>query len=191
MSTEKSHVQTDAQTDRQTDRIFFFARSDIQNMNIHQKERIFFFHSCNYNTFSFNILCMWWENKNIGQIFALIFVLRIRNDEFFDIFRNPDRETMLFTTVRVLLSAFANLIASNSGVSNSSAKSARTLQTQARSLPQFGLSSIHGVTKWLAQIFNVLSLRITTLTVCLVLCLNNLTSPVPRSFHSAGLLDES
>ena len=30
-------------------------------MNIHQKERIFFFHSCDYNTFSFYILRMSWE----------------------------------------------------------------------------------------------------------------------------------
>ena len=33
-------------------------------MNICQKERIFCFHSCDYNTFSFYILRMWWVSKN-------------------------------------------------------------------------------------------------------------------------------
>ena len=28
-------------------------------------ERIFYFHSCDYNTFSFYILRMWWESKKI------------------------------------------------------------------------------------------------------------------------------
>ena len=39
-------------------------QTDIQIMNICQKERIFFFHSCDYNTLSFYILRMWWESKN-------------------------------------------------------------------------------------------------------------------------------
>ena len=33
-------------------------------MNICQKDRFFFLHSCDYNTFSFYILRMWWESKN-------------------------------------------------------------------------------------------------------------------------------
>lgn len=93
--------------------------------------------------------------------------------------------------VGILLSELANLMASNSGFSCSSAKSASTLQTQARSLPQLGLSSIQGATKWLAQTFKVLSRRMTTRTVWSMVCLRSLTSPVPRSFHSAGLLDVS
>ena len=35
-------------------------------MNIHQKERILFFHSCDYNTFSFYVLRMWWESNTFS-----------------------------------------------------------------------------------------------------------------------------
>ena len=33
-------------------------------MNIRQKQGIFFYYSCDYNTFSFYILRTWWEGKN-------------------------------------------------------------------------------------------------------------------------------
>lgn len=43
----------------------------------------------------------------------------------------------------------------------------------------------------MAQIFKVLSRRITTRTVFLEECLRSFTSPVPRSFHSEGVSLES
>ena len=67
VSTARIHVRTYVQPGRQTDRRIFFACFvflEIQNMNIHQKER-FFFQSGDYNIFSFYILRMWWESKNV------------------------------------------------------------------------------------------------------------------------------
>ena len=70
-TTRQTYRQTDRHADRQTSRqteIFFacFVFSDIQNMNLRQKES-FFFHSCDYNTFSFYIRRMWWESKKNQQ----------------------------------------------------------------------------------------------------------------------------
>ena len=57
--------QTDSQTDRQTE-IFFacFVFYDIQKWTFVKRREFFFFHSCDYNAFSFYILRMWWESKN-------------------------------------------------------------------------------------------------------------------------------
>ena len=70
VSTWKVHVLIARQPNRQTDRqaeIFFacFVFQVIQIVNIRQKEKIFFFHSCDYNTFSFYILRLWGESKKI------------------------------------------------------------------------------------------------------------------------------
>ena len=52
--------------DRQTDRRKFFwlvLSSKTYKSWTFVKRREFFFHSCDYNTFSFYILRMWWESK--------------------------------------------------------------------------------------------------------------------------------
>ena len=71
MKSPRTYSQTTRQTDRETDGnclcLFCLLRHTIQNINIRQTERIFFFHSCDYNTFSFYILRMWWESKNIKK----------------------------------------------------------------------------------------------------------------------------
>ena len=46
-----------------------FVFQDIKIVNICQKERIFFFHSCDYNTFAFYIRRMWWESKKLFTVF--------------------------------------------------------------------------------------------------------------------------
>ena len=52
--------------DRQTDGNFFLV---LSSFNIYKtwtfinKREFFFFHSCDYNTFTFYILRMWWESK--------------------------------------------------------------------------------------------------------------------------------
>ena len=63
MKSPRTYSQTTRQTDKRKFLFACFAFEDIQNMNIRQKEN-FFFHSCDYNTFSFYILCMWWKVKN-------------------------------------------------------------------------------------------------------------------------------
>ena len=62
----RTYIQTDIQTDRQTDGNFFllFLSFNIYKAWTFIKRREFFFHSCDYNTFSFYILRMWWESKN-------------------------------------------------------------------------------------------------------------------------------
>ena len=57
---------TYSQTDRQTDGIFFWLvlSSKTYKSWTFVKKREFFFHLCDYNTFSFYILRMWWESKN-------------------------------------------------------------------------------------------------------------------------------
>ena len=67
VSTWKVHVRTYIQTDRQTDRRKFFCpvlSSKTYKSWAFVKRREFFFHSCDYNIFSFYILRMWWESKN-------------------------------------------------------------------------------------------------------------------------------
>ena len=53
------------QTDRQTDGNSFLLvlSSKTYKSWTFSKRRDFFFHSCDYNTFSFYILRMWWESK--------------------------------------------------------------------------------------------------------------------------------
>ena len=66
VSTWKVHVCTSRQTDRQTDVNFFFGLFSLlrhKNYEHLSKGENFFFHSCDYNTFSFYILRMWWESK--------------------------------------------------------------------------------------------------------------------------------
>ena len=60
--------RTDGQTDIQTDRRTFFLlvlSSKSHKILTFIKRREFFFRSCDYNTFSFYILRMWWKSKNI------------------------------------------------------------------------------------------------------------------------------
>ena len=63
---EKStYVHTSRQTDRQTE-IFFGLCCLLRHKNhkyLSKGENFLFFHSCDYNTFSFYILRMWWESK--------------------------------------------------------------------------------------------------------------------------------
>ena len=64
--------RTDKQTDSQAD-IFFLLdlSSKIYKTWTFIKKREFFFHSCDYNTFSFYILRMSWERKNDSvQVFC-------------------------------------------------------------------------------------------------------------------------
>ena len=74
-----TYIHTATQTGRQTDRqtyIQTYRRTDgnffclfcLPRHTKHEhlsKVDIFFFHSCDYNTFSFYILRMWWESKKI------------------------------------------------------------------------------------------------------------------------------
>ena len=64
VSTWKVHVRTYIQTSRQTE-IFFglFCLLRHKNHKHLSKGENFFFHSCDYNTFSFYILRMWWESN--------------------------------------------------------------------------------------------------------------------------------
>ena len=87
VSTWKVHVRTYIQTSRQTDRqteIFFglFCLLRHKNHKHLSKGANFFFHSCDYNTFSFYILRMWWESKNRGNFFQATwesFIVKIQN----------------------------------------------------------------------------------------------------------------
>ena len=68
MKSPRTYVQSDIQTDRQTSRqteIFFglFRLLRHKNHEHSSKGENFFFHSCDYNTFSFYILRMWWESN--------------------------------------------------------------------------------------------------------------------------------
>ena len=60
-------LRTYVQTDR---RKFFFGLFCLLRHKNHEhlsKGENFFFHLCVYNTFSFYILRMWWESKNVGN----------------------------------------------------------------------------------------------------------------------------
>ena len=71
--TSKVHVRADRRTDRQTDGNFFVLVLSSKTYKkwtlIERRQFFFFFHSCDYNTFSFYILRMWWESKN-GRPFS-------------------------------------------------------------------------------------------------------------------------
>ena len=58
--------RTYVRTDRQTEILFCLVWLLIHTKHKHSSkgENFFFFHSCDYNTFSFYILRMWWESKN-------------------------------------------------------------------------------------------------------------------------------
>ena len=58
--------QNSVQTDRQTGGSFFCLFCLLRHTkHEHSSKGVnFFFHSCDYNTFSFYILRMWWENEN-------------------------------------------------------------------------------------------------------------------------------
>ena len=76
VSTWKVHVRTYIQTsrhpDRQTD-IFFglFCLLRHKNHKNLSKGENFFFHSCDYNTFAFYILRMWWKSKKMQILWGL------------------------------------------------------------------------------------------------------------------------
>ena len=74
VSTWKVHIRTYIQTDRRTDGqteiflvLFWLLRH--KNHKHLSKGEIFFFHSCDYNTFSFYILLMWWESKKYSAAY--------------------------------------------------------------------------------------------------------------------------
>ena len=64
MKIPRTYVHPDIQTDRQTE-IFFGLFCLLRHINHEHlsKGENFFFHSCDYNTFSFYILRMWWKRK--------------------------------------------------------------------------------------------------------------------------------
>ena len=65
MKSPRTYVHPDRQTDGQTEIFFLLVLSSkIYKSWTLVKRREFFFHSCDYNTFSFYILRMWWESKN-------------------------------------------------------------------------------------------------------------------------------
>ena len=64
MKSSRTYVHPDIQTSRQTE--IFCSLYCLLRHKSHEhlsKGENFFFHSCNYNTFSFYILRMWWESK--------------------------------------------------------------------------------------------------------------------------------
>ena len=68
MKSRRTHVQPGRQTDRQTEICFgLFYLLRHTNHEHSSKGENFFFHSCDYNTFSFYILRMWWKSKNINN----------------------------------------------------------------------------------------------------------------------------
>ena len=71
----RTYTQTSIHPSRQTDRRKFFLL--LLSFNIYKtwtfiKRRIFFFHSCDYNTLSFYILRMWWESKKWDRSWYII-----------------------------------------------------------------------------------------------------------------------
>ena len=65
MKSPRTYVHPDRQTDRQTE-IFFGLFCLLRHKNhkhLSKGENFCCFHSCDYNTFSFYILRMWWESK--------------------------------------------------------------------------------------------------------------------------------
>ena len=66
MKSPSTYVHPDIQTDRQTE-IFFCLFCLLRHTNHEHlsKGENFFFHSYDYNTFSFYILRMWWESKKL------------------------------------------------------------------------------------------------------------------------------
>ena len=83
MKSPRSYRQTDGRTDRQTE-IFFFLFCLLR----HKKHEYlwngenFFFHSCDYNTFSFYILGMWWESKNGDGAWLILQKILVKSIKF-------------------------------------------------------------------------------------------------------------
>ena len=63
MKTPRTYVRTDRQTDRRKFLCCLFCLLRHTKHNHLSKGENFFLHSCDYNTFSFYILRMWWESK--------------------------------------------------------------------------------------------------------------------------------
>ena len=70
VSTWKVHVRTYVQADRRTEFFLLVLSFKTYKTWTCVKRENFFSHSCDYNTFSFYILCMWWESKNRKEINA-------------------------------------------------------------------------------------------------------------------------
>ena len=68
--------------DRQTDGHFFclFCLLRHKNHEHSSKGENFFFHSCDYNTFSFYILRMWWESKSYNFLYKSAILLFINKN---------------------------------------------------------------------------------------------------------------
>ena len=68
MKSPRTYVHPDRQTDRRTDRRKFLwlvlSSKTYKSWTFVKRRKFFFFHSFDYNTFSFYILRMWWESKN-------------------------------------------------------------------------------------------------------------------------------
>ena len=70
MKSPRTYIHPDRQTDRQTDGNFFCLVCFLRHKNhkhLSKGENFFFFHSCDYNTFFFYILRMWWESKKLSS----------------------------------------------------------------------------------------------------------------------------
>ena len=96
MKSPRTYVHPDRQTDRRTDRRKFFL--DLfcllrhkNHKHLSKGKNFFFFHSCDYNTFSFYILRMWWESKNWTNISRDDVEWGDRKGTFLD-----DRKVLLF-----------------------------------------------------------------------------------------------
>ena len=82
---EKStYVRTARHPDRQTDGIFFGLFCLLRHTNHEHlwKGENFFFHSCDYNTFSRYILRMWWESKKLLTDILVCFPQNPANEFF-------------------------------------------------------------------------------------------------------------
>ena len=73
MISPRTYVHPDRQTDRQTEISFGLFCLLRHTNHEHLSKGEFFFHSCDYNTFSFYILHMWWESKNEMIYFRTVY----------------------------------------------------------------------------------------------------------------------
>ena len=71
MKRPRTYIHPDRQTDRQNFFLLVLSYKTYSTNHEHLSKGenfLFVFHSCDYNTFSFYILCMWWESKKKSSI---------------------------------------------------------------------------------------------------------------------------
>ena len=68
VSTWKVHVRTYIQTDRRKFFWLVLSSKTYKSWTFVKRREFIFFHSCDYITFSFYILRMWWESKNLEDV---------------------------------------------------------------------------------------------------------------------------